>query len=350
MTDGREAIRGATTRRDYAPAAMARVFSGIQPSGELHLGNYLGAVRNWVADQERHDAVYCIVDLHAVTVDYPPDELTERTLRTVALALACGLDPDRCTLFVQSHVPEHAELAWLLNCVTGFSELQRMTQFKEKAGERESVTAGLFDYPVLMAADILLYDTERVPVGDDQRQHLELARDVAARFNHRFGDTFVVPDATVPPVGARVMDLQSPTDKMSKSSLSPQGTLLLSDPPEVLTKKIKSAVTDSGREVRRDTVEKPGISNLLDILSSVTGTPVADLEEEHRDAGYGAFKQAVADAVVDYLEPIRSRLPELMGDRAGLEQTLREGAERARETARPVLARARRAMGFLPRS
>lgn len=328
---------------------MARVFSGIQPSGELHLGNYLGAVRNWVADQERHDAVFCVVDLHAVTADYDASQLTDRTLRTVALGLACGLDPDRCILFVQSHVPAHAELAWMLNCVATYGELQRMTQFKDKAAGRESVSAGLFDYPVLMAADILLYDTERVPVGEDQRQHLELARDLAGRFNHRFGETFVVPDAAVPEVGARIMDLQSPTDKMSKSSVSPQGTLLLADPPDVVRKKVKSAVTDSGRDVVYDPEEKAGISNLLTILSVVTGRPVPDLEAEHADSGYGAFKDAVAEAVVDFLAPVRERYPEIVDDREGLEKTLAAGAERAGAIAEGVLARARSAMGFLPR-
>lgn len=326
---------------------MARVFSGIQPSGELHLGNYLGAVRNWIADQEQHDAVYCVVDLHAATVEYDPAGLTDRTLRTVALLVAAGLDPERCILFVQSHVRAHTELAWLLNCVATFGELSRMTQFKEKGGSRETVSAGLFDYPVLMAADILLYETERVPVGEDQRQHLELARDVAQRFNHRFGETFVVPHATVPPAGARIMDVQSPTDKMSKSSISPQGTLLLTDPPEVLERKVRSAVTDSGREVYHDTVEKPGISNLLEIMSAVTGRDVDDLSREHRDGGYGSFKAAVAEAVVEYLAPIRERYPQLIEDRPGLEKTLASGAERAREVATGVLARAREAMGFL---
>ena len=229
---------------------MPRVFSGIQPTGEMHLGNYLGAVRRWAADQDRQDAIYCVVDLHAMTVPYSPAELSARTRQTAVLLMAAGLDPARCVLFVQSHVAAHAELTWLLNCVATFGELRRMTQFKDKSEGQESVTAGLFDYPVLMVADILLYDTDEVPIGDDQRQHLELARDVAIRFNTRFGDTFVVPKATFPPVGARIMDLQNPTAKMSKSADSPQGTVPLLDPPEAVVKKIKSAVTDSGTDVR----------------------------------------------------------------------------------------------------
>lgn len=326
---------------------MSRVFSGIQPSGELHLGNYLGAVRNWVRDQEEHDAVYCVVDLHAITADFEPEELAGRTLRTTALLLACGIDPDRCILFVQSHVHEHPELAWILNCVATYGELQRMTQFKEKSEGRESVSVGLFDYPVLMAADILLYDTERVPVGDDQRQHLELARDVAQRFNHRFGDTFVVPEPVFPEVGARIMDLQHPNDKMSKSSLSPQGTLLLADEPGVVRKKVKSAVTDSGREVVFDPDAKAGVANLLTIHAAVSGRSIPELEAEFADAGYGAFKEAVAEAVVEFLTPVRERYAAFIGDQAALEKTLVGGADKARELASGALARARRAVGLL---
>ncbi len=250
---------------------MTRVFSGIKPSGDLHLGNYLGAVRRWVDDQDRHDAMYCVVDLHAMTVPYESDELADRSRQLAALLMAAGLDPQRCILFVQSHVAEHSRLTWILNCVATFGELRRMTQFKEKSEGQESASVGLFDYPVLMAADILLYDTNEVPVGDDQRQHVELTRDVALRFNHRFGDTLVVPEATFPPVGARIMDLQIPTAKMSKSEDSPQGTISVLDPPARITKKIKSAVTDSGTDVRHDRDEKPGISNLLDIYAAATG-------------------------------------------------------------------------------
>ncbi len=326
---------------------MARVFSGIQPSGELHIGNYLGAVRNWVAFQEQHDAVYCVVDLHAITVDYEPAELRERTLRTAALLLACGIDPDRCLLFVQSQAHQHAELAWILNCVATFGELQRMTQFKEKSEGRESVSVGLFDYPVLMAADILLYDTDQVPVGDDQRQHLELARDLAQRFNHRYGDVLVAPEPVFPEVGARVMDLQDPTAKMSKSSISPQGTVLLADDPATLLKKVKSAVTDSGRDVVYAPEEKAGISNLLTIHSAVTGRTITELEDEFSDEGYGTFKQAVAEAVVQFLTPVRERYETIIDDPSMLEKTLAAGAERARDHAAQVMARVREATGLL---
>lgn len=326
---------------------MTRVFSGIQPSGELHLGNYLGAVRNWVRDQDEHDAVYCVVDLHAITGDFDPGDLADRTLRTAALVLACGVDPERSILFVQSHVHEHAEMAWVLNSVAAYGELQRMTQFKEKSEGRDSASLGLFAYPVLMAADILLYDTNRVPVGDDQRQHLELARDVAQRFNHRFGDTFVVPEAAVSEMAARIMDLQSPTDKMSKSAVSPQGTLLLADEPDVVRRKFRSAVTDSGREVTYDRSSKPGIANLLEIHASVTGGSISESEAAFAGAGYGDFKSAVAETVVEFLTPVRERYTELMDDRSELEKLLVGGADRARDTAAGVLARARRAVGLL---
>ncbi len=326
---------------------MARVFSGIQPSGELHIGNYLGAVRNWVTFQEQHDTVYCVVDLHAITVDYEPAELRDRTLRTAALLLACGIDPDRCLLFVQSQVHQHAELAWILNCVATFGELQRMTQFKEKSEGRGSVSVGLFDYPVLMAADILLYDTEQVPVGDDQRQHLELARDLAQRFNHRYGDVLVVPEPVFPEVGARVMDLQDPTAKMSKSSISPQGTVLLADEPATVLKKVKSAVTDSGRDIVYAPDEKAGVSNLLTIHSAVTGRTIAELEDEFSDEGYGTFKQAVADAVVEFLSPVRERYETIIDDPSTLEKTLAGGAERARDHAARVMTRVREAVGLL---
>src|SRR5262249_23789641 len=280
--------RSASSRRPVVSPPVPRVFSGIQPTGEGHLGHYLGAVRQWVAaldDVKSPDqALYCVVDLHAMTLPYDADAFTAQTRRTVTFLLAAGLDPGRCTLFVQSHVPAHTELTWILNCVATFGELRRMTQFKEKSsqkGGQESVSVGLFDYPVLMAADILAYDTERVPVGDDQRQHLELTRDVAIRFNHRFGDTVVVPEATIPPVGARIMDLQQPTAKMAKSSESPQGTLTLLDDTASLTKRIKSAVTDSGSDVRFAPDEKPGVSNLLQILAAVTDRKIPDVEAEY---------------------------------------------------------------------
>lgn len=313
----------------------------------MHLGNYLGAVRRWVADQDRHDALHCVVDLHAMTVPYDPAELAGATRDTATFLLAAGLDPRRCTLFVQSHVGAHAELAWILNCVATVGELRRMTQFKEKGKGQESVSAGLFDYPVLQVADIVLYDTDEVPIGEDQRQHLELARDVALRFNSRFGETLVVPRATFPEIGARVMDLQDPTAKMSKSADSPQGTLKLSDPPAVITKKIKAAVTDSGTEVRYDPAEKPGVSNLLEIYAATTDTPVATAETEFEGKGYGAFKGAVADAVVALLEPLQARYEALAADPAAVDRELAVGAAKARAVADPVLERVRAGAGLL---
>jgi len=336
---------------------VPRVFSGIQPTGEVHLGNYLGAIRQWVAaldDVESPDqALYCVVDLHAMTLPYDADAFAAQTRRTVTFLLAAGLDPARCTLFVQSHVPAHTELTWILNCVATFGELRRMTQFKEKSsqkGGQESVSVGLFDYPVLMASDILAYDTERVPVGDDQRQHLELTRDVAIRFNHRFGDTLVVPEATIPPIGARIMDLQQPTAKMAKSAESPQGTLPLLDDPPALAKRIKSAVTDSGSDVRFAPDEKPGVSNLLQILAAVTHRTIPDVEAEYADSGYGALKTAVADAVVAFVEPLQQRYADLERDPAEVDRIVAAGAARAEEISTPVLARVREATGLLLRA
>lgn len=329
---------------------MARIFSGIKPTGEAHLGNYLGAVRNWVGYQDEYDAIYCVVDLHAMTVEHDPGTFSDEALRKAMELMAAGLDPERCLLFVQSHVHEHAELAWILNCVATFGELRRMTQFKDKAdkaGGQESVSAGLFDYPVLMAADIVLYDADLVPVGDDQRQHLELTRDVVGRFNHRFGPTLVLPEVAIPKVGARVMDLQNPMWKMSKSEDSPLGTVLMVDPPDVVAKKIRSAVTDSGREVRIDRQDKPGISNLLDILSATTGQPIPELEAEYGQAGYGAFKAAVAEAVVECLAPVRERYEALVADPGETRAALRRGADKARAIAGPVLERVKRAVGML---
>jgi tryptophanyl-tRNA synthetase len=332
---------------------MARVFSGIQPTGEMHLGNLLGAVRHWVADQDVHDSIFCVVDLHAITVPQDPEVLRTATLRTAALLVAAGLDPDRCLLFVQGQVPQHTELCWLLQGVASYGELRRMTQFKDKSargeGGQDAVTAGLFTYPVLMAADILAYDTDRVPVGDDQRQHLELARDVALRFNHRYGSTFVVPEAAIPKVGARIMDLQNPTAKMSKS-VDSAGTVLVVEDPARTAKKIRSAVTDSERDVRFDVDAKPGIANLLSIMSAVSGRTIPELEAEFGDGGYGPFKAAVAEAVVEHLAPIRARYDELIRDPAALGAILTRGAEKAEAMAGPVVARARAAMGFLPRT
>ncbi len=314
---------------------MTRVFSGIKPTGPVQLGNLLGALRHWVSDQDDADTVFCVVDLHALTVPQDPTELRSRTLELAQLLLAIGIDPDRSTLFVQSHVPEHTELSWLLECTASFGELRRMTQFKDKSDDADFVSAGLFTYPALMAADILLYDTDRVPVGDDQRQHLELARDLAIRFNHRYGDTFVVPEATIPAIGARVMDLQHPTRKMSKSDDSPQGTILVLDPLDVVAKKITRAVTDAETEVRFDPVAKPGVSNLLSILGACLGvepTAVAD-----RYTRYGDLKKACAEAVVETLRPIQERYAELAADPEGTASVLAMGAAKARDVAAPTL-------------
>ncbi|HYZ30535.1 MAG TPA: tryptophan--tRNA ligase, partial [Thermoleophilaceae bacterium] len=289
-----------------------RIFSGIQPTGRKHLGNYIGAIRHYVANQDRGDpAIYCIVDLHAVTVPYQPSELRRSVLDTTAMLLAAGLDPDRCILFRQGDVQEHTELCWLLTSVTAHGELNRMTQFKDKsAKQRELISAGLFLYPVLMAADVLAYNAHEVPVGEDQRQHIELMRNIAIRFNERFGQTFVVPEGLIPEIGARIMDLQSPEDKMSTTAASEQGTLYVLDDEKTITKKIKSAVTDSGSEVRM-APDKPGISNLIEVLAVIRGVDHGEIESEFDGQGYGAFKTAVADALVDYLRPIRERYDEL---------------------------------------
>lgn len=329
---------------------MTRVFSGIQPSGEMHLGNYVGAVRRWVEQQDAAEAIYCVVDLHAMTLPYDPAELTEETGRLAMLLLAAGLDPNRCTLFVQSHVPLVTELTWILNCVATVGELRRMTQFKDKGAGQESASAGLLDYPVLMAADILLYDTDEVPVGEDQTQHVELARDVAQRFNHRFGDTLIVPKATIPPFGARVKDLQRPEAKMSKSVSSPQGTITVLDPPAAITKKIKSAVTDSGSEVRFDPDEKPGISNLLAIYATATRQTVEQAEAEFDGSQYGAFKTAVADAMVEFLRPVRERYDDLAANPDEVARILATGAAKADAIATETMARVRQATGLLPLS
>jgi tryptophanyl-tRNA synthetase len=350
------------TRRITSPA-VARVFSGIKPTGDVQLGNFLGAIRRWVDAQPEpgtegardHHAIFCVVDLHAMTMPWDPAELTETTRKLAMLLIAAGLSEDRSLLFVQSHVRAHAELTWLLNCVAGYGELRRQTQFKDKlakGGEdaTESLSVGFFDYPVLMVSDILLYDTEEVPVGEDQRQHVELARDVAIRFNHRFGDTFVVPKATLPTVGARVMDLQHPERKMSKSEDSPQGTVLVLDDPKAIEKKIKSAVTDSGSEITHDREAKPGVSNLIEIYGAVTGSSPADVEKEFEGKQYGAFKSAVADAVVEFLRPVQARFRELEADPSVVDARLERGADTAEALADPVLARACRAAGLLPRS
>ncbi len=322
-----------------------KIFSGIQPTGEKHLGNYSGGFRQYAATQEQGDAFFCIVDLHSITVDYEPATLRESTLSLAALLFATGLDPDRSTVFAQSHVAAHAEAAWLLGAVTAYGELRRMHQFKDKGARQDFISAGLFTYPVLMAGDILLYQATHVPIGDDQRQHLELARDVAARFNQRFGETFVVPEGIFPEIGARIMDLQEPERKMSTTGGTPQGTVKMLDPPEVIRKKVKSAVTDSGAEVRH-APEKPGISNLIEIMSVATGEQPEAIEARYGGEGYGRFKEDVAEAVVALLEPVRARYEELRADTAELERLLALGAEKARAAAGPTLSAMYEQMGF----
>ncbi|WP_394551095.1 tryptophan--tRNA ligase [Agromyces sp. MMS24-JH15] len=328
------------------------VFSGMQPSGDsLHLGNYLGALVNWVKLQDEVDPIYCVVDLHAITVAQDPKALRESSRRTAAQYLAAGIDPERSTLFVQSHVPAHAELAWVLGSLTGFGEASRMTQFKDKSAKQgaEATTVGLFTYPVLMAADILLYGTNLVPVGDDQRQHLELTRDLGGRFNSRFGDTFVIPEAYIPEVSARIYDLQEPTAKMSKSAMSSAGLIQLLDEPNVTAKKIKSAVTDTEREIRYDRQSKPGISNLLDIYAAVTGETIEAIASRYEGRGYGDLKKDLAEVVVDAITPVRARTLELMSDPAELDRLLAIGAEKASERAERTLATVYDRVGFLRR-
>jgi tryptophanyl-tRNA synthetase len=325
-----------------------RIFSGIQPTGRKHLGNYIGAIVQWVARQDRGEAIYCLVDLHALTVPYQPAGLREAVYDTTATLLAAGLDPARCLLFRQSDVQEHTELTWLLSGVTAYGELTRMTQFKDKASTQgELVSAGLFFYPELMAADVLAYRANDVPVGDDQRQHIELMRDVAQRFNSRFGEILVVPEGSFPEVGARIMDLQFPDRKMSTTGGSPQGTVYMTEEPDAIVKKFRSAVTDSGTEVVR-APDKPGITNLIDILAAVRGIGPEEVEASFNGAGYGAFKQAVADAVVEYLRPVRERYQELRSDEEELERILTVGAGKARALASETLIDVREAMGVGP--
>ncbi len=327
-----------------------RVLSGIQPtSGSFHLGNYLGAVRQWVAQQETHDAFYMVADLHAVTVPQDPAEFRSNTRLAVAQLLAAGLDPERCTLFVQSHVPEHAQLGWLLNCLTGFGEASRMTQFKDKSAKQgvERTTVGLFTYPVLMAADILLYQSDQVPVGGDQRQHLELTRDLAERFNSRYGEIFTVPEAFILKETARIVDLQDPVVKMSKSASTPKGIIDLLDEPKASAKKIKSAVTDTDTVIRFDEEHKPGVSNLLTIYASLTGTGIPELEQRYEGKGYGALKTDLAEVVVEWVTPFRERTRGYLDDPETLDSILAKGAEKARAVAAETLAQAYDRMGFL---
>ena len=333
------------------PDVPPRVLSGIQPTADsFHFGNYLGALRQWVALQETHDAFYCVVDLHAITVEQEPAVLRRRTRLAAAQLIALGLDPQRCTLFVQSQVPEHAQLGWVMGCITGFGEASRMTQFKDKSGRAgaERATVGLFTYPILQAADILLYQANQVPVGEDQRQHLELTRDLAQRFNSRYGTTFVVPEPYILKETAKITDLQDPTAKMSKSASAPGGILELLDAPAVLRKKVRGAVTDTGREVRYDLVGKPGISNLLTIASTLTGRGIPELEAAYDGRGYGDFKKDLAEQVVAFVEPIQRRTAELMDDPAELDRLLSLGAERAQTVATETLSRAYDRLGFLP--
>ena len=328
-----------------------RLLSGMQPTHDsLHLGNYLGALLSWVEMQETHDAFYAVVDLHALTVEVAPAMLRERTRRTAAQYFAAGVDPARSTVFVQSHISEHAQLAWVLSCITGFGEASRMTQFKDKSGKQgaEGTTVGLFTYPVLMAADILLYEADQVPVGEDQRQHLELTRDLAVRFNKRYGKTFIVPEPHIVASTAKIHDLQDPTSKMSKSAVSQSGVIDLLEDPRVIAKRIRSAVTDAGREIHFDEAQKPGISNLLRIFGALSGRSIEALEVDYEGRGYGDLKKDVAEIVVATATPYRDRTLALLADPAELDRILAEGAERARDVASATLARVYDRVGFLP--
>lgn len=337
---------------EQSASPKPRVLSGIQPTADsYHLGNYLGALKQWIALQDNFDAFYFIPDLHAITVDQDPEELRKRTVAGAAQLLALGIDPERSTLFVQSHVPAHAELGWVLTCLTGFGEASRMTQFKDKSAKRgaERTSAGLFAYPMLMAADILLYRPQYVPVGEDQRQHLELTRNLAERFNHRFGETFVVPEGFIPEGAAKIYDLQEPTAKMSKSGANPKGLVNLLDDPKVSAKRIRSAVTDDGSEIRYDPAAKPGVSNLLVIQSALTGTPVEDLVAGYEGKGYGALKVDTAAALEAFTTPLRQRFEDYMADPGELERVLARGAEQAEAVAQPVVQEVYERIGFMPR-
>ena len=326
------------------------IFSGIQPSGALHLGNYLGALRNWVALQDEYDCVYCVVDEHAITVRQDPAALRRQTIELYAQLVACGIDPEKSILFIQSHVPAHAELAWVLNCYTMFGELSRMTQFKDKSAKHaDNVNAGLFTYPSLMAADIVLYQADLVPVGEDQKQHVELTRNIVQRFNGVYGDVFTMPDAYIPKVGARVMSLSQPDSKMSKSI--PEGCVYLMDSPDEIMRKFKRAITDSDTEncVRYDRANKPGVATLIDIYAAVTGKSYEQIEVEFEGKGYGAFKPAVGEAVAELLRPIREETARLLADKAYLEGLYRSGAEKAAAVAQRTLRKVHKKVGFLPR-
>lgn len=324
------------------------IFSGIQPSGDLTLGTYLGALKNWAALSNNYNCYYCIVDMHAITARQDPAELRRRTLAQLAQYIACGIDPERCTLFIQSHVPAHAELAWVLNCYTMFGELSRMTQFKDKSAKNEeNINAGLFTYPVLMAADILLYQTDLVPVGEDQKQHVELTRDVAVRFNNIYGDVFKIPEPFIPKLGARVMSLQQPESKMSKSDKASGSCVYLMDKPEDIMRAFKRAVTDSETEIRYDVKNKPGVSNLLQIYAAATGKTIPEAEKEFAGQGYGTFKQAVGEAVVELLRPIREEAARIAADKAYLEKVYTEGANKAAAAAGKTLRKVHKKLGFV---
>lgn len=325
------------------------ILSGIQPSGELTIGNYLGALKNWVKLQDEYECYYCIVDLHAITVKQVPKDLRARTLEVLAVYIAAGIDPEKNTLFIQSHVPAHSELGWILNCNTYMGELSRMTQYKDKSQRYgNNISAGLFNYPVLMAADILLYQADLVPVGGDQKQHLELTRDIAERFNSAYSPTFKIPDPYIPKAGARIMDLQEPTKKMSKSSDNPNSYILLMDPPEVIRKKISRSVTDSIGVVKYSD-EQPGVKNLITILSVITGKTPEDIEKEYEGQGYAQFKKDVAEAIISELEPIQKRVKELISDKAYLENIYKKGAEKANYAATKTLRKVQKKIGFIPR-
>lgn len=332
-------------------ASRPRALSGIQPTaGSFHLGNYLGAIRQYVALQESHDAFYMVVDLHAITVPQDPAELRANTRLAAAQLLAAGLDPDRCTLFVQSHVPEHAQLGWVMNCITGFGEASRMTQFKDKSARHgaDRATVGLFTYPLLQVADILLYQADAVPVGEDQRQHIELTRDLAERFNGRFGQTFTIPAPHIVRETAKIYDLQDPSAKMSKSAATPKGLVNLLDDPKVSAKKFRSAVTDTDTVIRYDEKEKPGVSNLLTIHSALTGTGIPELERQYEGKGYGALKTDLAEIFVEWVTPFHERTKEYLGDPESLDSVLAKGAEKARSVAAETLAAAYDRIGFVP--
>lgn len=324
------------------------VFSGIQPSGNLHIGNYLGAIKRWVEMQDKYDCIYCIVDMHAITVPHDPKVLHETTLELAGLLIACGIDPERCVLFVQSHVPAHAELTWIFNCITPLGWLERMTQYKEKAARQESVSTGLLDYPVLQASDILLYQTDLVPVGEDQRQHIELTRDIAGRFNYLFGETFKLPEALISEVGARIMGLDDPTKKMSKSITSRYHAIRLLDDPDTIRTAVRRAVTDSGREiVFSDDPEKAGVNNLLTIYQAFTGQSREEIEAHFAGKGYGDLKREVAEVVIEALRPIQERYRAIRAERGYISEILRRGAEEARRRSEPTLTQAKHRVGFV---